>query len=180
LQRLLKHAHMKIRTALVLALLVTSTALAQSPSPGRSFFSRVLHPFGSSRKAPKYHDSRLRGLLLELEVAGEPIRLSEVRQLRVRARLNNLGGYPISLDFPTSQRIDIQLLNASGQVLTRWSENRAFSEETGTLLVNPREQILYDETIATRELQPGKVYTVEAFYPKYAELRARQKFMTAP
>jgi hypothetical protein len=172
---------MKIRTALVLALFVTSSALAQSPSPARSFFSRILHPFGgSSHKAPKYHDSRLRGLLLELEVPGGAVRLSEVRQLHVKARLVNLGAYPVSLDFPTSQRIDIQLLNADGQVLNRWSENRAFGEEQGTLLVNPHEQILYDETIATRELQPAKVYTVEVFYPKYPELRARQKFMTAP
>jgi len=172
---------MNLRTALVLALLVTSSALAQSPSPGRSFFGRILHPFGgSSHKAPKYHDSRLRGLLLELEVPGEAVRLSEVRQLHIRARLINLGGYPVSLDFPTSQRIDIQLLNANGQVLTRWSENRAFGEESGTLLINPHEQIIYDETIATRELQPGKVYAVEVFFPKYPELRVRQKFMTAP
>jgi hypothetical protein len=171
---------MKIGTALALALLAPSSALAQSPSPERSFFNRILHPFGSSHKAPKYRDSRLRGLLLELEVPGEAIRLSEVRQLHIRARLNNLGAYPVSLDFPSSQRIDIQLLNANGQVLTRWSENRAYSEETGTLLVNPHEQILYDETIATRELQPGKVYTVEVLFPKYSELRARQKFMTAP
>ena len=118
--------------------------------------------------------------MLELEVPGGAVRLSEVRQLHVKARLINLGGYPVSLDFPTSQRIDIQLLNANGQVLNRWSENRAFGEEQGTLLVNPHEQILYDETIATRELQPAKVYTVEVFYPKYPELRARQKFMTAP
>jgi hypothetical protein len=171
---------MKIRMALVLALLVTSNALAQSPSPRRNFFSRILHPFGSSHKAPKYRDARLSGLLLELEVPAAAVRLSEVRQLHIQARLSNLGGYPVSLDFPTSQRIDIQLLNANGQVLNRWSENRAFGEEPGTLLVNPHEQILYDETIATRELQPGKVYTVEVFYPKYPELRARQKFMTAP
>jgi len=171
---------MKFRTALVLALLVTSNTLAQSPSPGRSFFNRILHPFGSSHKAPKYRDARLRGLLLELEVSGEAVRLSEVRQLHIRARLINLGVYPVSLDFPTSQRIDIQLLNANGQILTRWSENRAFGEEPGSLLVNPHEQVLYEETIATRELQAGKVYTVEVFYPKYPELRARQKFMTAP
>src|SRR5437588_9200970 len=146
---------MNTRTVLMLALLLTSNALAQSPSPGRSFFSRILHPFGSSHKPPKYRDPRLRGLLLELEVPGDAVRLSEVRQLHIRARLSNLGGYPVSLDFPTSQRIDIQLLNASGQVLTRWSQNRAFGEEPGSLLVNPHEQVLYEETIATRELQPG-------------------------
>ena len=141
----------------------------------------MLHPFGSAKtKAPKYQDPRLRGLLLEVQVPTEPVRLSEVRQLRVHVVLTNLSGNPISLDFPSSQRIDIQLLNPAGEVLTRWSENRAFTEEIGNVLINPREQIVYNETIATRELQPGRVYSVDVFFPKYSELRARQKFMTAP
>ena len=171
---------MKKAAVLLVAVCLASSAFSQSPTPGRGFFNRILHPFGSSKKPPKYQDARLRGLLLELQVPAEPVRLSEVRQLHVVAKLSNLGGYPITLDFPTSQRIEIQLLTSGGEVLTRWSETRAFNQETGTLLINPHEQIIYDETIATRELQPGKVNTVEVFFPKYPELRARQKFMTAP
>src|SRR5438132_7208790 len=171
-----------MKWALVIMLFAVSSAVAQAPSPAeRSFFNRMLHPFGSAKaKAPKYQDPHLRGLLLQAQVPTEPVRLSEVRQLRVHAVLTNLSGNPIALDFPSSQRLDIQLLNPAGEVLTRWSENRAFTEEIGNLLVNPREQIVYNETIATRELQPGRVYSVEAFFPRYPELRARQKFMTAP
>jgi hypothetical protein len=173
---------MKWALGIMIAVVAVSNATAQAPSPpGRSFFNRMLHPFGSAKKkAPKYQDIHLRGLLVEVQVPAEPIRLSEVRQLRVQAMLSNLGGYPVSLDFPTSQRIDIQLLNPAGEILTRWSENRAFTEEIGTLTINPREEVVYNETIATRELQPGRVYSVEVFFPKYPELRARQKFMTAP
>lgn len=173
---------MKCILGMVIALLTLSNAPAQVPSPTeRSFFNRMLHPFGSAKKKiPKYQDARLRGLLLEVQVPTEPIRLSEVRQLRVQAILSNIGGSPVSVDFPTSQRIDIQLLNPAGEVLTRWSENRAFTEEIGNLTINPREDVVYNETIATRELQPGRVYSVEVFFPKYPELRARQKFMTAP
>ena len=47
-------------------------------------------------------------------------------------------------------------------------------------MINPQETIEYKETIATRELAPNKVYIAEVFFPKYPELRARQKFMTAP
>ena len=100
--------------------------------------------------------------------------------MRVRAMLSNTSGYPVILDFPNAQRIEILLLNSAGEVLTKWSENRMFAQEVGTVLVNPREQIVYDEAIATRELQAGKVYTVEVFFPKYPELRVRQKFLTAP
>ena len=166
----------------MIALFAVSNATAQAPSPPeRGFFNRMLHPFASTKKkAPKYQDPRLGGLLVEVQVPAEPIRLSEVRQLRVQAILKNIGTSPVSIDFPTSQRIDIHLLNSAGEVLTRWSENRAFTEEIGNLTINPREQVAYNETIATRELQPGRVYSVEVFFPKYPELRARQKFMTAP
>jgi hypothetical protein len=141
----------------------------------------MLHPFASEKKkTPKYQDAHLRGLALEVRVPTEPTRLSEVRQLHVQARLSNMGSSPAVLDFPNSQRIDIHLLNSGGEVLTRWSENRAFTEEIGHLTINPREEVVYNETIATRELQPGRVYSVEVFFPKYPELRARQKFMTAP
>jgi len=171
-----------MKWSLVILLFAVSSAVAQTPTPAeRGFFNRMLHPFGPPKtKTPKYQDPRLRGLLLQVQVPTEPVRLSEVRQLRVHVVLTNLSSNPISLDFPTSQRIDIQLLNPAGEVLTRWSENHAFTEEIGNLLVNPREQIVYNETIATRELQPGRVYSVEVFFPKYSELRVRQKFMTAP
>ena len=173
---------MKWALGIMIAVLAVSNATAQAPTPTeRGFFNRILHPFGSAKKkAPKYQDGRLRGLLVEVQVPTEPIRLSEVRQLRVQAILSNIGSSTVSVDFPTSQRIDIQLLNPAGEVLTRWSENRAFTEEIGNLTINPREQVVYNETIATRELQPGRVYSVEVFFPKYPELRARQKFMTAP
>jgi hypothetical protein len=171
-----------MKWALVILLFGVSSAVAQTATPaGRGFFNHILHPFGTPKtKAPKYQNPRLRGLLLKVQVPTEPVRLSEVRQLRVHVVLANLSDIPVSLDFPTSQRIDIQLLNPTGEVLTRWSENRAFTQEIGNLVVNPLEQIVYDETIATRELQPGRVYSVEVSFPRYSELRARQKFMTAP
>jgi Intracellular proteinase inhibitor len=176
---LLKHAQMKLANLIIfIALLGTAGAPAQSPH--RSMVDRILHPFSSSKKAPGYRDPRLRGLLFEVQVPLEPVRLSEVRQLHVKAVLSNTGKGPASLDFPTSQRIDIQLLGANGEVLTKWSDTRAFTEEAGHLLINPHEQIIYDETIATRELQPGRVYTADVFFPSYPELHARQKFMTAP
>jgi hypothetical protein len=165
----------------------TTPAPSATPAPittttmqKRGFFGRILHPFSSSEVLPKYENRRLRGLVLTLQVSPQPVRLSEVRQMEVKVIVTNLGIRMIPLDFPTDQRIEVQLLNAADVVLTKWSENHAVKETPGSILVNPGEHIEYKEMIATRDLTAGRVFTAEVFFPKYPELRIRQKFMTEP
>src|SRR5947207_8217403 len=173
-----------------LALALLSFALAgalsaddQTPQPTPqkrgSWFSRMLHPFQSS-PLPNYKEARLRGLVLDLKLSPQPVKLSEVRQLEVKLPLTKVSKRAIELDFPTEQRIEIVLKNASDAILTTWSENHRFDANTGSVLINPGEHIFYPETIATRELTPNKVFVAEVFFPQYPELRVRQKFLTAP
>src|SRR4051812_43666713 len=140
---------------------VTPTA---TPVRKRGWVSRILHPF-SPNVVPQYKDPRLRGLALDLQLAPQTVKLSEVRQLSVKATLANLSKRPVALDFPTSQRIEIYLIDSAGKVLTKWSENHAITEKPATLLINPSERIEYDETISTRELTPNKVFIAEVFFP---------------
>lgn len=137
-----------------------------------------MHPFSSSQVLPKYENRKLRGLVLDLQVAPQPIRLSEVRQLEVKVTVSNLGNNLVNLEFPTDQRIEVQLLNSADVVLTKWSENHAIKDTPASVLINPGEHVEYKELIATRDLAPGKVFTAEVFFPKYPELKIRQKFMT--
>jgi hypothetical protein len=147
----------------------------------RSWMGRMLHPFSGGAPAPvQFHDPKLRGLVLDLQVTPQTVKLSEVRQLQIKLTVTNKGKRVVTLDFPNDQRIDIYLMNSAETVLTKWSETHAVKEKPGTLLINPQEQVEYNETISTRELTPDKVYIAEAFFPKYPELRARQKFLTAP
>ena len=146
----------------------------------RGLFGRMFHPFSSSEVLPKYQSRKLRGLVLSLQVSPQPVRLSEIRQLEIKVIVNNLGDHLVNLEFPTDQRIEVQLLDSGGAILTKWSENHAIKDTPGTVLVNPGEHIEYRESIATRDLTPGKVFTAEAFFPQYPELRIRQKFMTEP
>ncbi len=176
---------MRRTTALaVLTFAFSTTLLAQSTTTRsqpekRGFLSRLLHPFGPS-SLPEYRDSRLRGLVMEIVLSPEPVKLSEVRQLSVKATLTNRSKRTIELDFPNEQRIEILLLNSTGTVLTKWSDNHAFADAVGTVVINPQEHIEYDETIATRDLAPNKVFITEVFFPRYPELRIRQKFLTSP
>jgi intracellular proteinase inhibitor BsuPI len=141
--------------------------------------SRILHPF-SPNVVPQYKDPRLRGLALDLQISPQTVKLSEVRQLSVKVTLANLSKRPVALDFPTSQRIEIYLIDSAGAVLTKWSENHAIAEKPATILVNPSERIEYNETISTRELTPNKVFVAEVFFPQFLELRIREKFLAVP
>jgi Intracellular proteinase inhibitor len=158
----------------------TATPITTTTMKKRGLLGRMFHPFSSSDVLPKYGNRKLRGLILSLQISPQPVRLSEVRQMEVKLTVSNLGNNMVSLEFPTDQRIEVQLRNSADVVLTKWSENHAFKETPGSVLINPGEHIEYKELIATRDLTPGKVFTAEIFFPKYPELRIRQKFLTEP
>ena len=168
----------------LLVLAISAGAFAQgvepTPTPEkRGWFSR-LNPFSRSEKLPEYKDPALRGLVVTLELSPQPIKLSEMRQMDVKVRITNKAKKPVTLEFPNAQRFEVLLKNSAEQVLTTWSDNHAFAEVIGTVFINPQEHIEYAETIATRELTANRVYVAEVYFPKYPELRVRQKFLTAP
>lgn len=162
---------------LVIVLALSTSALAQERPEKRGWFRR-LNPFSGREKLPEYQNPQLRGLTMSVELGTQPVRLSEVRQMEVRVRLTNKSRRPVTLEFPNAQRFEIYLRNSAETILTTWSDNHAFAEMLGTVFINPQEHIEYAETIATRELTPNKVFIVEVFFPKYPELRVRQKFLT--
>lgn len=167
----------------IVAFVLTASLYAEEPAATpekRGWLSRLLHPFSSSNPAPNYKDARLKGLVLELSLSPEPVKLSEVRQLQVNVSLKNVSKRAVILDFPSEQRFEIYLRNSTEAILTIWSDNHAFEDKAGTVLINPAEHIDYPATIATRDLSPNKVFICEVFFPQYPELRIRQKFMTAP
>jgi hypothetical protein len=168
----------------LLLLALVGNAPGQEAAPAetprkRSWLSRILHPF-SPEAVPRYKNPKLRGLSLDMQISPQTVKLSEVRQLQVKVTLSNLSKRPVTLDFPTNQRIEIYLKNSAGDILTKWSDNHAIVAKPGTVLINPQERVEYDEPIATRDLTPNKVFKVEVFFPAYPELRIRQKFLAVP
>src|SRR5437899_5047248 len=164
------------RCLLLLVLTVVAGAMfgqdvTPTPTPGRKrgWLSRILHPF-SPNVVPQYKDPRLRGLALDLQITPQTVKLSEVRQLSVKVTLANLSKRPVTLDFPTSQRIEIYLMDSAGGILTKWSENHAIAEKPATILINPSERIEYHETISTRELTPNTVFVAEGLFHEFTEL----------
>jgi hypothetical protein len=177
---------MKRRTVLhILIFFVVGSIFAQdavptsTPARRRGWLGRLLHPF-SPDSVPQYKDTRLRGLTVDVQITPQTIKLSEVRQLGIKLTLANVSKRPVTLEFPTNQRIEIYLTNSEGNILTKWSDNHAITEKPATILINPQERIEYNESIATRDLTPNKVFIAEVFFPQYPELRVRQKFLAVP
>ena len=95
---------------------------------------------------------------------------SERRELDTTYTVRNNTKKIIRLDFNTTQRIDILTSDASGKVIEKWSEDRAFQLQEGIVIINPKERIEYSEKVATREMKPSETYTIKADvvgYPDY-------------
>ena len=135
-----------------------------TPARKRGWLSRILHPF-SPNVVPQYKDPRLRGLALDLQITPQTVKLSEVRQLSVKVTLANLSKRPVTLDFPTTQRIEIYLTNSAGDVLTKWSENHAIAEKAATLLINPSEG-----SSTTKQSRPASLRPTKFLSPRFSFL----------
>ena len=137
-------------------------------------------PFRRHKEAPAEvrADANLKtnaqGLAVELRTAPDPLRLGEARQIDVTIILRNTSKKPVHLNFLTGQTLEILLKEPNtGKVLTKWSADHVFNPESRYLLINPQERLEFNEALPTRDLQPGKPYTVETYFLGYeTDLRA--------
>ena len=110
-----------------------------------------------------------------LAVSPLPIQLSENREVKVSVSLINHTKKYVDLNFPNSQRIEILIRDATGKVVTTWSEDQSFTNDPASVTVDPGERLQYDELLATREMNPGQPYTIEASFPSYPDLKSALK-----
>jgi len=117
---------------------------------------------------------------LEMAVAPLPLTLSEVRRMDVTIKLINRGKRLVQLQFPTSQRIEVVVLDENGGKVMQWSEDQYFENAPSYLSINPGERVQYDLKVATREMVGGRKYTLETSVPGYEALKERLTLMPLP
>lgn len=131
------------------------------------------HEEAPARK-PGTASIRTRNLALKMQISPIPVKLSDVRQLQVRIRLENISKRYVQLEFPTTQRIEILVHGENGKLVTQWSEDRSFDPTVSYVGINPGEHLEYSTTIPTRDMQPGKKYIVQGFFPQFEALKTEQ------
>ncbi len=109
-----------------------------------------------------------------------PLKLSEVRTVKVTLQLANKSKRLAQLDFPTTQRIEVLVKDSTGKLIERWSEDQAFQNEPTIVAINPGERLEYAATVATRDLKEGQLYTIEGYFPNYEQLRATKPITPLP
>ncbi len=147
------------------------------PHPG--LFNRIFHTLHLSedkeaekKKAEEKPAATWSHLALLMTIEPQPLKLPETRQMKVTLKLENRSKKLVQLEFPTTQRIEVLVKNQEGKMVEHWSEDQAFSNDPGTVAINPGERVEYSASVATRDLSPGNTYTVEAFFPNYEALHA--------
>ena len=80
------------------------------------------------------------------------------------------------------EKIKLESTAGTGHFYTTSKNKKTMPEKMSIMKFDPkaRKHVEYKETIATRELTPGRVFTAEVFFPRYPDLKVRQKFMTEP
>lgn len=119
-------------------------------------------------------------LVPTISIEPTPLKLSDVRTMRVTLRLANRGKKLAQLEFPTTQRIEVLVKDATGKMIEQWSEDQAFQNEATLVAINPAERLEYTATVATRDLKPGQIYTVEGYFPNFDQLRASKQITPLP
>jgi hypothetical protein len=88
--------------------------------------------------------------------------LAQTSELDVSLKISNARKHEIELTYPDNQRLEILTKDASGNVVSRWSEDRAFDPQEGFTEINPDEYVIYAEHITTAKMKAGQTYTIEA------------------
>ena len=120
---------------------------------------------------------RARGLALTLRLDPFPVILAQTRRLEAVITLKNRSKHFAQLEFSTTQRFDVSLRDDQGAVVALWSEDQAFEAVPGILGINPGEQVEYKAALATRDLLPGRNYTLSVTFPNRNDLKADLVFV---
>jgi hypothetical protein len=123
------------------------------------------NPFGPIT-GPVYY-----GLEMRVKVSPEVIRLSDTRALEVRLQLINRSKKAVNLLFNDSRKYDFVLRDIGGKKLAQWSDDQPVTQSPGYVIINPGERAEFVGNVSTRDMVPGRTYTLEAVLVGYDRMR---------
>jgi hypothetical protein len=125
----------------------------------------------------------------KVEVSPNPLSLKTALgsgpnpSVKISFSVHNHAKKTYTLSFPTTQRWDFRIVNATGAVVYAYTEDHEFLQTTGISMVNNDDKLVYVESVDFNDmdlpLTPG-AYTVQAILANYPEMTAQAQFMVQP
>lgn len=113
---------------------------------------------------------KMKDLAVKAAIVPDPVDISARKFDVTFAIRNNAKKQAVNLRFETTQRIEVAIVNDAGQIVDRYSNDRPIVQESGYLVINPKEEASYTVSMSTREMAPGRTYTIEAYFVGYERL----------
>jgi len=118
----------------------------------KNFFHGMFGSFRAGKREPTQ---------MTLTLSPSTFSLSQTSELEVTLKLTNAQKKELEILYPNDQRLEILTKDASGNVVSRWSQDRSFDTREGFVAVNPDEFITYTERVATTGMKAGETFTIE-------------------
>lgn len=144
---------------------------------------------GSRERFERANTLDLESYRTSLQVSPGELSLQQIRnpkpneQLSIKFVVTNGSDRGAFLFFPTSQRFEAVLRDASGKVVYTWSEDYEFAPEVGYSFLNPSERLNYQLSIPLQALR-GKFsegqLSLSANLVNYPRLRAETPIEIVP
>lgn len=125
----------------------------------------------------------------KVEVSPNPLSLKALKaiapnpSIKIVFSVHNHAKKTYTLSFPTSQRWDFRIVDATGKAIYVYSDNCEFEQTVGSSMVNNDDKLVYTETVdfddLSAPLAPG-IYTVQTVMANYPEMRAQTQITVQP
>lgn len=137
----------------------TSRGLPPTGFADTRTWKQLLDDCQSAINSPPYHAMMpYPGLFTILSIDKKDYQPGET--IKMKLMKINLSQDAISLRYTTSQRYDFKISYPSGRVLWRWSEDKAFTQVLGSLVIAPGQAVQYDGEFTLSPSQTPGVYHV--------------------
>jgi hypothetical protein len=171
--------HLRLRTLLSLLLLAFAACSSQKiyrwvpfvgPKPERpgavpnAAKTEKTNPFGPITGV------LANGLEMRVTLTPEAIKLPDTRSIEARIVLINRSKKAVTLLFNDSRQYDFVLRDATGKKLVQWSDDQPVTQNPAYVIINPAERSEFVGTISTRDMVPGRPYTLDASIVGYEKL----------
>jgi len=144
---------------------------------------------GDPKRIQRANEVNPKSFDAKVDVSPNPLSIKALKatapnpSVRITFAVHNHGKKTYTLSFPTAQRWDFRIMDATGKAVYVYSDNCEFEQKIGSSMVNQDDKLVYMETVdfddLNEPLQPG-TYTVQTVMANYPEIHAEAQLSVQP